>query len=215
MIAADVSLVSCAPVGRCVLQFQTFSVALNSAIGFYNYKYYVLTLLYGSLAALWALSTTLPELIASWPRMTATPPYATGPAATRAHGAAYGAIGDSWIIASDGLTAGHAQQWVVDVVLMITAVVALTLLIPCASLMAVHAWLVGHGYTMYEWQQMRRGRRPYARSLYDYRLAHNLALTLGMYPLLWLLPTRRGVDGNGIFYPEQERGHGHERCSAD
>ena len=34
---------------------------------------------------------------------------------------------------------------------------------------------------------------------------NNFALTLGIYPLLWLMPTRSGIEGNGIFFPEQER----------
>ena len=31
----------CSEIGQCVLQFQTFSTMMNSAIGFYNYKYYL------------------------------------------------------------------------------------------------------------------------------------------------------------------------------
>ena len=62
----------CHEVGRCVLQFQTFSLPFNSAIGFYNYKYYLLTLLFGALCAAWAVASTLPEVLS----MRIPPPHA-------------------------------------------------------------------------------------------------------------------------------------------
>ena len=64
--------------------------------------------------------------------------------------------------------------------------------------------LIGHGRTYYEWMAIRAGRRPYNR-LFDYGAVNNLTLTFGVYPLLWLLPVRTGLEGNGIFFPELER----------
>ena len=61
----------CEEVGRCVLQFQTFSSPLNSAIGFFNYKYYLLTLFYGVLGSAWVLACALPEVVATWPPFSA------------------------------------------------------------------------------------------------------------------------------------------------
>ena len=50
-----------------MLQFQTFSTPLNSAIGFYNYKYYLLTLFYGVVSMVWVLGSCMPEVVATWP----------------------------------------------------------------------------------------------------------------------------------------------------
>ena len=108
----------------------------------------------------------------------------------------------------ESLAEGDAtHQWVVDATILFTLVVAILLLLPSLVTLVLHIRLVCTGRTFYEWQQMRAGRRPRerAKSLFDYGVVSNLALTLGIYPLLWLLPTRTGIDGNGIFYPEQVR----------
>jgi hypothetical protein len=55
----------CREVDRCVLQFHTFSAPLNSAIGFYNFKFYLLALFYGTLCTAWVVASTLPEVLAS------------------------------------------------------------------------------------------------------------------------------------------------------
>lgn len=72
-------------------------------------------------------------------------------------------------------------------------------------LLALHVRLIALGRTVYEWQQVRAGRRPESRSLFDYGTLNNFALTLGIYPLMWVLPTRVGIEGNGIFYPDALR----------
>ena len=50
-----------------------------------------------------------------------------------------------------------------------------------------------------------RGPRS-GESLFNYGAVNNFALTLGIYPLLWLVPTRTGIEGNGIFFPEKSLG---------
>ena len=75
----------------------------------------------------------------------------------------------------------------------------------CLLLLLMHAYLVVNGRTLYEWRQVQAGKRPRGASLFDYGVLNNVALTLGMYPILWIVPTRSGIEGNGIFYPEQER----------
>jgi hypothetical protein len=55
----------CPEVGSCVLQFQAFSMPLNSAIGFYNYKYFLLSCFYATVCAAWVVASTLPEVMAS------------------------------------------------------------------------------------------------------------------------------------------------------
>ena len=52
--------------------------------------------------------------------------------------------------------------------------------------------------------QARAGIRD-GPSLFDYGCLNNFALTLGAYPLLWLVPTRSGIEGNGIFFPEKHQ----------
>ena len=97
------------------------------------------------------------------------------------------------------------NEWVVDAAILLTLVLALIALIPCLAMLLLHVWLVAHGLTLHEWRQLRRGKRRTSRGTFDYGALNNLAMTLGIYPLLWLLPTRHGIEGNGIFYPEQER----------
>lgn len=63
----------CPEVGRCVLQFQAFSTPLNSAVGFYNYKFYLLSVFYGTLCAAWVVASTLPEVIATGAPLVSVP----------------------------------------------------------------------------------------------------------------------------------------------
>ena len=85
----------------------------------------------------------------------------------------------------------------------------LTLVLSCVALLLcllhgmLHTWLIAKGRTQYEWQQLRARKRRHGRSLFDYGVVNNFALTLGVYPMLWLMPTREGIEGNGIFFPEQ------------
>ena len=90
----------------------------------------------------------------------------------------------------------------VDAAILCTLVLASVALVAGAAALSVHAWLITRGRTYYEWKLVRRGRRA-GRSLFDYGTVNNFALALGVYPLLWLLPTRSGLEGNGIFYPER------------
>ena len=93
---------------------------------------------------------------------------------------------------------------VVNMSIFFTLVVSVLLLLPCALQLLLHLYLLSKGRTLYEWQQVRAGTRRDAPSPFDYGWLNNFALTFGVYPLMWLLPTRKGVEGNGIFFPEQE-----------
>ena len=99
---------------------------------------------------------------------------------------------------------------VVELSVLITFVLNVCILLPCALLLCFHLFLVAHGRTAYEWRQVRAGVRSGSESLFDYGMVNNFALTLGVYPLLWLLPVRTGIEGNGIFFPE--RGLGADRA---
>ena len=91
----------------------------------------------------------------------------------------------------------------VDISIVVTFVLNAAIGLPCAALLCLHIYLVGRGFTLYEWRGVRRGtRRP--RPLFDYGILNNFALTLGVHPHLWLLPTSYGIEGNGIFFPERQ-----------
>ena len=232
----------CSQVRRCVLQFQTFSAPLNSAIGFYNYKFYLLASFYGALCAAWVVATTLPEVIGSGSRQWAAPQWAQVAGAPLRHDdLSTGSLLFSQLQAvGQFVSRGDVpSQWVVDVTILLTLVLAALALLPTAYTLCLHLRLIAIGRTYHEWRLLRSGkRRQGSRSLFDYgaqtrprllgrpwlarpRLTrpraarrpspnlagtlNNFALTLGIYPLLWLMPTRSGIEGNGIFFPEQER----------
>jgi len=193
----------CHEVGRCVLQFQTFSPPLNSAIGFYNYKHYLLALLYGALCSAWVVSATLPEMLAASP-LASMPEPAEGPTLRHEGLSARAFLSQLQTMGQSIMFRDSSSQWVVDSAILITFVLAVLALVPCAVTLALHTWLISNGRTMYEWRLVRAGKRT-GQSQFDYGVINNFALTLGIFPLLWLLPTRSGIEGNGIFYPEQER----------
>ena len=103
----------CAEVGRCVLQFQHFSVPLNSAIGFYNYKFYLLSLFYGVLCAAWVVASTLPEVVAPRALLSAVPAPRHGPS-LRVDGVSTAAVlGQLQAMGESMMYRDAPNQWVV------------------------------------------------------------------------------------------------------
>ena len=70
---------------------------------------------------------------------------------------------------------GETHQWVVDATLLCTLLVAVLLFVPCLVTLVQHVWLLANGRTLYEWQQIRSGRRKNRPSLFDYGVAYNFA----------------------------------------
>ena len=170
----------------CVLQYQHFSLLLNTAVGFYNYKFYLLSLFYATLSSAWVVAATMPEVLLLVQR---TESHAVLMAQLRRY--------------AHTLFSLDSGAEVVELSTLITCVLAALLLVPCALLLCFHLRRVATGRTAYEARQVRAGLRPRGESLFDYGLVNNCALTLGVYPLLWLLPVRTGIEGNGIFFPEK------------
>lgn len=214
----------CSEVNDCVLCYQAFSSCLNSAIGYYNYKFYLLTLFYASLNAAWVLAATLPEVILlgrnggftasqmlELQRLHSMGGEDDGNGGVMAASEPLPEAGPwtrmvAWaVVNTQQSAAAEAQQWVVDAVILITMGLACLCLVPCIYMIGLHVWLIAHGRTEYEWRCIQRGRRPDIKSQFDYGYVNNFALTLGIYPLAWLLPTRHGIVGNGIFFAEQDR----------
>jgi len=196
----------CHDVGSCVLQYQLFSNVFNSPIGFYNYKFYLLSLFYGLLTSAWVVGATIPEVIAMSHRLgggTSGGGDSTSLALLAAEPAAhiYQTLLRAYEPASLSLDKGETAA-----VMCVISTLALSALmvLPCAGLIVWHVALIAHGRTAYEWQQARAGLRE-GLSQFDYGVLNNLALTLGVYPLLWLVPTRTGIEGNGIFFPEKHQ----------
>ena len=176
----------CREAKGCVLQYQHFSLVLNTAVGFYNYKFYLLSLFYGMLSSAWVVAATMPEVLLLAQR-------------TDSHAAQMEQLRKY----AHTLFSLESGAEVVELSTLITCVLNFCILLPCALLLTFPLFLVAHGRTAYEWRQVRAGVRSASESLFDYGMVNNFALTLGVYPLLWLLPVRTGIEGNGIFYPEK------------
>ena len=88
----------------------------------------------------------------------------------------------------------------VDVSILLTFALNALCFVACVLVLGGHIWLICIGRTAYEARQVRAGLRKNGESLFHYGAVNNFALTLGIYPLLWLVPTRTGIEGNGIFY---------------
>lgn len=71
-----------------------------------------------------------------------------------------------------------------------------------------HTWLIARGQTAHTFFRQSglvgakppKPRQQAGRSPFDFGLRGNFARTCGKQPLLWLLPTNQGVEGNGIFF---------------
>ncbi|KAI8360427.1 DHHC palmitoyltransferase-domain-containing protein, partial [Mortierella sp. GBAus27b] len=53
----------CSECNTCVLRMDHHCPWVNGCVGFGNYKYFYLFILYGSLASLWVVGTTIPVLV--------------------------------------------------------------------------------------------------------------------------------------------------------
>ena len=194
----------CAELGQCVLAMQHWSPLCNNAIGYYNLKPYLLWLLYASLAHALALAALAP---ASCAPPTRCSPRAA-PSSSRCATAASSVLAYALVSAlTSALVGGAIFFWLV-----------------------CHAVLAARGVTAAETgrqcgcSRRKRPKPPLPANPFDFGVRANFvkvrscparpppdrhALTraraspsqiFGKHPILWLLPTNQGIEGNGIFY---------------
>jgi len=186
----------CPEVSACVLQYQLFSSVANSPIGFFNYKYYVLSLFYGALTSAWVVGATLPEVFALDRRL--------GSSIVASYLVEGQPLWQMLMRAVEPRALSNDQGETAAVMcVVVTLSLSALMIVPCLGLLGWHVLLIAQGRTAHEWFQLRAGVRSAAKSQFDYGALNNFALTLGLYPLFWLVPTRTGIEGNGIFFPEK------------
>lgn len=180
----------CRQLGLCILCYQHWDLWANNAIGFYNYKAYLLALFYGALAHAAGAMLLLPFAAATLHGGTTDPLGAA--AALDLHVAVLGLLagGDASVPAFGALT--------------LTASVLLGG--GCALWLLFHAALIAAGSTAHTC--FRQGgclrqkppKQPIPGQPFDFGPRGNFGRACGRHPLLWLLPTNQGVEGNGIFF---------------
>ncbi len=173
--------------GLCILCYQHWCMWSNNAIGFYNHKPYLLSLLYSSLAHATSLALLLPGALRAWPAF--DPP------------AALVALWEG----GDGSILAYAY---------LTCLASASIGAGSAAWLLFHAALVARGVTAHtffrQWgcSRQKPPKPPLAGRPFDFGPRGNLARTCGRHPLLWLLPTNQGVEGNGIFFELSGGGDG-------
>ena len=217
--------------GLCILCYQHWDLWSNNAIGFYNYKAYLLSLLYGVLAHGFGCALLLPGVLRAWPQADASYAFlamwmggvSSPPVAARAMHTSHAHEPD---VARPPTPPPSAQRACDDARMSprapacqpqassVCGFACLSLLgsavMGGASLawLLFHTWLIARGQTAHTFFRQcglvgakpPKPRQQAGRSPFDFGLRGNFARTCGKQPLLWLLPTNQGVEGNGIFF---------------
>ena len=212
----------CTQLGQCVLVLQHWSVWCNNAIGFYNYKCYLLALLYAGLAHGAGAAMLLPTVVQGIRDAVEegeTPPAVEGllrggpgsvqaTAPHRLHRRAACTAAPQRRRNSTARTTPHRTSPVIPVqaFALLSAAVNSLLALGALSWLLCHAVMAARGMTATEaWRQggcsrRKRPKLPLAGRPFDFSARANLAKVLGRHPVLWLLPTNQGIEGNGIFF---------------
>lgn len=177
--------------GLCILCYQHWDIWSNNAIGFYNFKAYLLTLLYGACAHGAGVALLLPGLLRMWPLTNATQP---------AHLVLL-------------LTVWRGGETAVLGYAALSVLASALLSVGCILWLLFHAVLVARGTTAHSFFRQSgcsRDKPPKSKiagNPFDFGLKGNCVRTCGRHPLLWLLPSNQGVEGNGIFFELHVEGH--------
>jgi len=151
----------CRKCNRCVLKMDHHCPWTNSCIGFYNYRYYILVLFYGTVSTTWVVISHWRILISTY--------YVEEKTWT-----------DWWIMFDWAWSAFMAVN--------------------CAMLGLFHLNLVIKNTTTLEWKE-KQGTRVGFINAYDLNPVDNFTQVFGLNILLWIIPTRYGVGGDGLSFP--------------
>ena len=172
--------------GLCILCYQHWDVWTNNAIGFYNHKMYLLSLFYSTLAHALSLALLIPGVSRQWPLASS---------------------GNE--VESDQLLALVLWEGGEGSVLAFAALSACAAAVLGGGALCwllFHAYLVARGVTAHTYFRQagclrhKPPKRNIAGAPFDFGVRGNFYRTFGKSPLLWLLPTNAGVEGNGIFF---------------
>lgn len=168
----------CRKLGTCVLQMDHWCPWVRQTIGYFNRKYFFLALTH-AIASLFAYLIVLgPYLV---------------------------------------FAANHAQH-ALDYLIVFSCIVASLELALLLSFWSFHVFLTVHSFTTIEFREKHKAneskvavqtgervRDLYKDSLYDVGVWHAFTQLLGPYVLLWLIPTRYGMDSDpntaGLVFP--------------
>ena len=174
----------CKELGLCILCYQHWDPWTNNAIGFYNHKSYLLSLLYGGCVHGAGLLLLLPRVQRQWPAVNAAQP----PQLVLLHALRSG--GDAALLGFAALAT------------LASAVLAVS----CLLWLGFHAMLVARGTTAHTffrqggWKRNKPPKPVLAGKPFDFGIKGNFLRAFGRQPFLWFLPTNQGVEGNGIFF---------------
>ena len=183
--------------GMCILCYQHWDLWSNNAIGFYNHKAYLLSLLYGVLAHAAGLAMLLPGVL----RHAHT-------AAALAGASSLGGLARRLLL----LPMWEGGESAVLGFACLSVVASAAIGSGAALWLLFHGTLVARGLTAHSWfrQSGCMAQKPPKPRMqgrpFDFGLRGNFARACGKHPLLWLLPTNQGVEGNGIFFELNIRG---------
>ncbi len=174
----------CPELGHCVLAYEHWSTWANNAIGFYNSKLYYLALLYTAVANGISAALLAPSAARALDRAGGL---AAGVRAT-AHAVVHGGAGS------------------VDAFLLLSVLASAVVCASAAGWLLVRLAILARGLSVADcarqWGCSRKAPKPppTVPRPFDYGALGNLRKVFGKHPVLWLLPTNQGMEGNGIFF---------------
>ena len=193
--------------GLCILTYQHWDLWANNAIGFYNHKTYLLTLGYSAFAHLLGAILLLPGVIraeiglSELPGRTILAVWHGGEASVTSYACL--SLTASLILGGFSLYAAATTQHAFSVF----SLTHVPLLLSLHRLwLLFHGYLIGRGTTAHSFFRQlgctsrKPPKPPIPGRPFDFGPKGNWARACGRNPLLWLLPSNQGVEGNGIFF---------------
>ena len=170
--------------GLCILCYQHWDIWSNNAIGFYNHKAYLLCLLYGACAHGMAVALLLPGVLRAWPLSAEAqlPHFVLLAALYQGGEAAIFGFAALSVLTSAVLGAGSLLWLLFHAVLVARGTTA-------------HGFFRQASCTRHKPPKPKVAGRPF-----DFGIKGNFVRACGRHPMLWLLPSNQGVEGNGIFF---------------